>query len=223
MQLNVTFQQTEQSFRPSFDTVISVETGAEKVQSLLDSTMAGSYENDKITHLRMGAFAQCGYLTYVALPNCTRFGQSRQFYACENVEELYLPKLTEIEDATYTFYGMNKLKTIHLPELTTVTTGFSGTFWGCEGVESILLPKLGGVAIQTFAFRNCRCLHTLVLGGDTLNPLANTNAFNNAGNASGVSLSIYVPDHLVQAYQTAQNWSSFANRIKPISEMEEGK
>ena len=221
MKLNVTFSQNEMAMHPSFDTLVTVETGTAKVQSLLEGDFAGTYENKTLTCLRMGAFAQCGGLTRVLLPGCEKFGSSRQFYDCKNIEYLHLPRLKHIEDATYSFYGMSKLKSIDLPELTTVDTGFSGTFWGCEAVERIELPKLGGTTIQTYTFRNCRYLHTLVLGGDTLNPLANTNAFNNTGNASGVTLRIYVPDRLVEEYKTAANWSTLADKINPISTLEE--
>ena len=219
MKLNVTFSQKDMSFHPAFDTVLAIDTGDARVQSLLEGAMSGTYENSEITYLRMGALAQCENLTAVRLPNCTRFRQSRQFYECKNVTELYLPKLTEMEDGTYSFYGMSTLKTISLPELTTIAAGFSGTLWGCEEAQRIELPKLGGATIQTYAFRNCKNLHTLVLGGDTVNPLANTNAFYNAGSLPGVMLSVYVPDHLVDSYKTATNWSAMANKIKPISEM----
>lgn len=220
MKLNVTFQKENMTFRPDFHTVVTVDLGEANLRPLLDGTMTGGYEDDKLTYLRMGAFAQCENLTAVRLPNCVCFGMSRHFYECKNITELHLPKLKEIQDATYVFYGLSKLKTISLPELTAITTGFSGTFWGCEALECIELPKLGGVTIQTYAFRNCRNLHTLILGGDTLNPLSNTNAFNNAGNAPGVNLRIYVPDALVEAYKTANNWSSFADKITPISAWE---
>lgn len=221
MKLNVTFSENGLSFCPNFDKVLTVDTGTAKVQALLNGSLSGVYEDAELTELRMGALAQCENLTAIRLPNCTTFRQSRQLYDCKNVTELYLPKLAQMEDATYSFHGLSKLKTIRLPELTTVPTGFGGTFWGCETAERIELPKLSGTPIQTFAFRNCRMLHTLVLGGNTLNPLANTNAFNSAGVASEKGLRIFVPDNLVQAYKTADGWSSLANKIKPISELEE--
>ena len=221
MKLEVTFSEKEQSFQPSYEKVIAVDTGPTAVRGLLEGAVAGAYEDQQLTALRMGAFAQCEALTQVSLPNCTHFGASRQFYECKNISHLDLPRLTHMDDATYSFYGMSSLKALSLPELTTIVTGFSGTFWGCEAIERIELPKLGGTTIQSYAFRNCRNLHTLVLGGDTLNPLANANAFNNTGNAAGVTLDIYVPDHLVEAYKEAANWSTLTEKIKPISAMEE--
>ena len=220
MTLNVTLSETDLSFYPVCEQVIAIDTGAARVQKVLEGSMSGDYENADLTYLRMGAFAQCEAVTGVRLPNCTGFGLSRHFYECKNVTHIELPKLTQIEDATYSFYGMSNITTISLPELTTITTGFSGTFWGCEKLERIDLPKLGGTTIQTYAFRNCRYLHTLVLGGDTLNPLSNTNAFNNTGNAAGVTLSIYVQDRLVEEYKKAANWSAMADKIKPISALE---
>ncbi len=186
---------------------------------MLEGAMSGTYENSEITYLRMGAFAQCRNITHIELPNCEEFGMTRQFYECENITELCLPKLTKIEDATYSFHKMKRVKRISLPELTTIVAGLSGTFWDCDALECVEMPKLGGTTIQSYTFRNCKSLHTLVLGGDTVNPLANTNAFYNAGSLPGVMLSVYVPDHLVDSYKTATNWSAMANKIKPISEM----
>ena len=35
---------------------------------------------------------------------------------------------------------------------------------------------------------------------------------------SGNPCSIYVPDQSVEAYKTASNWSTYASKIKPLSE-----
>ena len=43
--------------------------------------------------------------------------------------------------------------------------------------------------------------------------LGGTSIFDNMNNNP-----IYVPDNSVTAYQTAQYWSEYASRIKPISE-----
>ena len=46
--------------------------------------------------------------------------------------------------------------------------------------------------------------------------LTGTNAFQGASNAI-----IYVPDALVNDYKAATNWSTYADRIKGISELPE--
>ena len=49
--------------------------------------------------------------------------------------------------------------------------------------------------------------------------LANTNAFTNTPIESGTGY-IYVLDELVDSYKSATNWSTYAEQIKPISELE---
>jgi hypothetical protein len=46
--------------------------------------------------------------------------------------------------------------------------------------------------------------------------LNNVNAFTNASNVI-----IYVPDALVNSYKSASNWSTYADRIKGLSELPE--
>ena len=51
MKLNVTFSQKDMSFRPAFDTIIPMDISAVSVQGLLDGSLSGTYENDKIVSI----------------------------------------------------------------------------------------------------------------------------------------------------------------------------
>lgn len=194
--------------------------GADVIADLVQGAMAGEYISDKVTSLKMAAFAQCKNLTKVSLPNCVKFESFRTFYGCENITELILPSLYNIADGTNAFGSMYKLREIRLPTLTTVTS-FSATFDNCIAVTRIELSSLGGTTIGSNAFKNCYKLHTLILGGSTLNPLSNTSALSNIGTEATKPFSIYVPDNLVASYKAATNWSTIADKIKPISELEE--
>lgn len=195
---------------------VNVDTLADFVQG----TAVGEYVSDKVTNLKMAAFAQCKDLTKVSLPNCVSFTSFRIFFGCVNITELNLPSLTTIADGTYAFGNMNSLQEISLPNLTTMST-FNGTFDNCWKVKKIDLPKLGGTSIGANAFKNCYKLHTLVLGGSVMNPLTTSTAFNYVGSDTDKPFYIYVPDDLVNTYKTATNWSTMADKIKPISELEE--
>ena len=48
-------------------------------------------------------------------------------------------------------------------------------------------------------------------------PLPNASAFNNSSIAGGTGF-IYVQDDLVDTYKSAENWSTYASQIKPLSE-----
>lgn len=185
----------------------------------LDGTIGGVVVDKDISVLREGAFATCENLTKISLPNCIELSSTadigRHLYGCKSLTTLELPNLTTIGSGNYALYGLESIERIDLPELTSIAN-FAGTFWNCKKVKVINMPKLSGSSIGTYAFRYCSKLEAVILGGDVLNPLTNSNAFNN-GNSNFI---IYVNDNLVDDYKTATNWTAFASRIKGISEWE---
>ncbi len=194
----------------------NIDVNVDALADFVQGTMTGEYVSDKVTSLKMAAFAQCQNLRKVSLPNCVNFAAFRTFFGCSNIRTLDLRKLETIADGTNTFGQMGKLQEISLPELVSVSA-FNAMFDNCWEVKKINLAKLGGVTIGANSFKGCYALKTLVLGGSTLNPLGNTNAFSDVN----ADLSIYVPDNLVASYKSATNWTAYADKIKPISELEE--
>ena len=69
--------------------------------------------------------------------------------------------------------------------------------------------------IAAYAFQNNSTLTAFVCRATTPPSLGNTNAFSDTN-----SCPIYVPDASVEAYKTATNWNTYADRIKPLSEIE---
>lgn len=210
----------DMGFHPSFDTVVSVDSRHRDLRSLLDGTITGEYIDVGVTCLQLGAFAGCKSLTKIYLPNCTEILGRYAFDNCESVTTLELPNLTRITDATYTFQGMSKLQSIDLSKLTEVD-GFAGVFYNCTKIKKIDLRSLGGTSFGNYVFRYCFKLETLILGGTTINTMTNKNVLIDAGANAPNGLRVYVPDELVEAYKTATNWIAFADKIKPMSELEE--
>lgn len=219
MRVDVTFEQTDMEIRPAFDTIIPIDISAASVQALLDGTISGAYISDKVTTLKLAAFASCTKLTYVSLPNCVQFDSFRTFWNCREITEIHLPNLTTIKDGNYAFNSMTSLQEIVLPSLTHFGS-MNSSFAENSYIRKINLPRLGGATVGSNCFHNCYRLETLILGGDKLNFLGNTNAFGNAGRYVEEGFSIYVPDDLVDMYKTATNWTAYADRIKPMSELE---
>lgn len=220
MKIDVAFEQTDMELRPVFDTIIPMDISSASVKALLDGSISGKIVDTGIAHLRLGSFAECTNLTYVSLPNCTTMNYgARVFYNCTNLTAIDLPKLETITDGSYTFSNLHKITEISMPSLTKITN-MVAFFQNCKTVTKIYLPLLGGTTIGNTCFDNNYYLNTLVLGGDTLNPLGSTNAFRNAGSNVAGGLKIYVPDALVDAYKTATNWVAMADKIKPMSELE---
>ena len=76
-------------------------------------------------------------------------------------------------------------------------------------IEKLELNKI--TTIEDRAFEACNNLKTIVIRQSNSVPSLDWgNTFNYA--------TIYVPDLLVEEYKVANNWSAFANNIKPLSE-----
>ena len=88
----------------------------------------------------------------------------------------------------------------------------------CVSLKTLDLPKVTKIN-GVYTFRDSNLLKTLILRSETICTLSNTDAFFNSPIAKGTGY-IYVPDDLVESYKSATNWSTYADQIKAISEME---
>ena len=82
-------------------------------------------------------------------------------------------------------------------------------FYQCSGLTSIDIPS-GVTSIGQGAFMNCSGLTSITVNAITP-PTLGSAAFSNTNNCP-----IYVPSASVNAYMTATNWSTYANRIQAI-------
>ena len=91
-----------------------------------------------------------------------------------------------------------------------ITLGGSA-FSGCTSLAEIALPA-SLMSIGRSAFKGCTKLKTMTVNANTPPTLGSGAIPTSIG-------AIYVPDASVEAYRAATNWSSFASKIKGISEM----
>lgn len=139
-----------------------------------------------------------------ALTNIRRYA----FAYCQQLESVSLPNFVTAD--TGIFMYCNNLTSVSIPKCASVP---GSMFYSCQILESISLPSV--TSIDTYAFGICPMLNAVVLGNTAgVVTLKNTNAFYDSSNAI-----IYVPDALVDSYKAATNWSTYADRIKPISEL----
>lgn len=101
-----------------------------------------------------------------------------------------------------------------------------GAFENATQLETITLNlSKGPSTMQNYmifsqAFYNCTNLEKLILKTTAqVISLNNVNAFTGTKIANGEGY-IFVPDALLSNYKSATNWSTFANQIKPLSELE---
>ena len=164
------------------------------------------------------AFGQCSNLTNVSLPACT-YVDSRAFQQC-GMSTIYLPMLKTL--SSYTFESCSKLLSVDCPMCTYVYRAFSYC-------SSLAFVTLGSTLqsdstytpiIYSSAFQNCSKLETLNLYYNSIATLSNTGVFAGTpmSNSTYISKfgSIYVPASLVDAYKSATNWTTYANRITAL-------
>ena len=167
-----------------------------------------------LTAIAQGAFARCSALSLVIdLPNLTTLGKDA-FSLADVTRVENLGKISSIENAVSGNFGMFRdnvnLTYVNLPD--TLTSIGNYAFYGCTSLPEITLPA-GVTSIGFSAFEKCSSLKYIRIEATTPPTLASTNAIPSTIGA------IYVPDASVEAYQAATNWSSFASKIKGISEM----
>ena len=152
-------------------------------------------------------------LQYLKSESIKKIEDSAFEYNCK-LTDVYLPNLEVIGSTA--FYNCTSLQKIDLPKCTTL---YTSVFDGCTKLEEI---DLGACKkINNYTFRNCKLLSKLILRGNTVATLTSTVAFTGATLILNKKGYIYVKDELVEDYKVANNWKSFADIIKPISELEE--
>ena len=144
-----------------------------------------------VTSMELSAFNNCRALTTVDFPNVMSIGK-QAFYNCKELTTVDFPNATSIKDFAFQY---------------------------CSALTAVDFPNV--TSIGGSAFRDCSMLEKVILKSETVCVLANTTAFTNTPVQTGTTTGfIYVPDNLVDSYKAAANWSTYASKIKPLSELD---
>ena len=180
-------------------------------------------------------FKNCTNLKYVDLPNVVNVG-NECFDYCTSLEYLDLPcaknapvmnNCTSLLDINFpeattfssaAFRNCNSIQNIRLPKVSTIQgTMYAGSFGHCAMLKNVVLGSVTLIKGNN-VFQNCPLFEALVITQDSsICALEKNTAFDSSTIKNG-SGHIYVPDSLVEAYKTAENWSAYANKIKSLSE-----
>ena len=172
----------------------------------IDGSRKMYIENQDITIVNSGILSQS--ITNVYLPNSVTEIDEWAFNYCSNLTSITIPD-------SVTIIGSNAFQ--YCSGLTSVVIGNSvssigsSAFSGCSQLTSVIIPD-SVTSIGYQAFYQCSGLTSVVIGNQV------TSIGKYAFNGTHSSLQIYVPDESVDAYKAATNWSSYADKIKPISE-----
>ncbi len=135
--------------------------------------------------------------------------------ADRTIVELINNDITEIGGDA--FRTCTKLERVIVPNVTSLRASAFNTCTALKYAEFVNLTTFRGIAESSF--KNCTSLEKLVIRGRQC-PLQHTSAFSGSAIEAGTGF-VYVPDDLVDTYKTATNWATYADQIKPISELEE--
>ena len=191
--------------------VIDEEEYNIEMQRFIDIIEGTSFINDRITTVKSSLFRYCTNLTTINLPECTSI-ESEAFSNCTNLTIVNLPKCTYIECEAFRY--CTNLTTVNLPKCTSIK---SEVFNSCTSLTTVNLPKC--TYIESEAFIACTNLTTIILSNNQIVTLENVSVFDYSSIRNNGVGYVYVPDNLVDSYKTANSWSTYANQIKPISEL----
>ena len=198
---------------------------------LVERTISGYYENDRVETIGDYAFAYATKLTAVSFPSVTTVGQYG-LHRGEVLTSVDLPMATSLGNCALS--DCWKLETVNIPRVKTVG---SNAFATCNGkLQKLDMPSV--TSIDSAAFASCFSLVTLILRSGTVATLLDKSAFNGCCHYLGTTNGshnpnglkdgyIYVPKTLadgsdgVAAYQAATNWSNYADQIRAIEDYPE--
>lgn len=168
-----------------------------------------TFDND-VTSIGNEAFSQCLTLTSVTIPNSVTTISRGAFLACLKLSDITFGNgITSIGGCA--FEMCESLTNIDIPN-SVKTIGYAA-FANCTNLESVRIPESIN-SIEFWAFKDCGKLSSVYCKA-TVPPTA---IKNNKGywiifdNCASI-LQIYVPQESLSAYQSADGWSIYANKI----------
>ena len=185
---------------------------------------------NSVTSIGQWAFEGCNKLTSITIPSSVTSIGGQSFEGCTSLTSITIPSsVTSIEGQA--FSNCTGLTSITIPSSVNtigekvfqsctglssvnITSGVTsiGTsaFSGCSSLISITIPS-SVTSIGAGAFSGCGSLTSIICLATTPPTLTGTNVFSNTNNCP-----IYVPSGSVDAYKSANRWSSYASRIQAI-------
>lgn len=197
-------------------TVLQKEQEAEQIfgnKSYLESIVLPN----SLTTIKDNALYGYSNATCNLPQSITTLGQTCLRKMTKLAVDVDLPNLTACSAGVFSQSGITSIKDLGgitaIPTTGDYTRGFC---YSCSNLEYVVLSNKIA-SIGNCAFQQCIKLKDVVLQATTPPQMGNR-VFDSTPIASGTGF-IYVPDESVTAYQEATNWSSYASRIKGISEL----
>ena len=160
-----------------------------------------------VTSIRKQAFYSCTSLTGITIPDkVTSIGDSA-FYDCTSLAEITLGNSVTLI-GNWAFQQCTSLTSITIPN-SVISIGASAFRW-CSSLTGITIHDKV-TSIDGYAFYGCRKLSSITVLPEKP-PTLDSSAFDDIASDAV----IYVPSGSVEAYKSATNWSTYADKIQPI-------
>lgn len=180
--------------------------GGTEIEDALITRTISVYSNDRIRSVGNYAFGQCINLTFIDLPKCSFLG-NYGFAYCQNLTSVSLPLCKFISDRGFTY--CSALTFIDLPLCSYIG---NSVFYFCHGLSYVKLPLCKNIG--SYTFQQCNSLKEVYLNSVSSVTTIQLKTFSNCPNLT----SVYVPASLVDAFKTAQYWSSISDKIVAYTE-----
>ena len=166
---------------------------------------------NSVTSIGRAAFSGCSSLTSIIIPNSVKTIEPYAFSGCIGLSSITLSNsLNAITEAM--FYNCTNLKVITIPN--SVETIGEKAFSNCSNLTTIIIGN-GLNYIFSEAFSNCSNMESFTCLASIV-PYQRPNVFLN----SYVNYAtLYVPQELLQKYESNYNWNIFGT-IKTLSDSE---
>jgi hypothetical protein len=183
-----------------FINTIDLYGDAATAAKIVDKTIM-EFADDVLKKIKDRSFYQCGSLVSVDVPAVTNVG-SNAFYQCYELVSVNVPSAQTIGSGAFEI--CSKLTDVNAMSASNIG---SSAFRTCT--ELVLLDLPSATYIGDYAFLGSKKMVKLVLRSQSVCKLSNTRAFNTTPFASdGTGGTAYVPQALIEQYQTATNWST---------------
>lgn len=195
----------------SADVNVSGGGGDDRFTKYVEGTLSVAEDNE-VTRIKDYAFQVTSALETANFPNVLTIGNSA-FNTCPSLANISFPNATEV--GAYAFTYCSSLASVNFSKVTSIG---AGAFSNCKSIVTASFPKV--TSIGNNVFRGCNHLVSLYLMGDTV-PIIGTSVFSSTpiggySASAGQYGNVFVPSSLWATYQTANNWSSIANRIVSV-------
>lgn len=155
-------------------------------------------------------FTKCYALREVVLPEGLTCISSGVFSHCTSLEFVDIPETVESIEST-AFYYCYALRKIKLPEQLTAIK--ANMFTNCYSLCEMTIPK-AVTAIDAYAFNTCKGIADYYILPEIPPTLPNNTVFTGINE----TCKMHVPKGCLEAYQTAEYWSEYADYMVEMEE-----